>query len=153
MLQTRPDQRQRTCSADHFLLWWSSECFCLLLSAIAWPPNPTVTGSIQCSSLERLRRFCPHSCDHRHALMLTFQTHPCGKVASASVTIGSHYSLDWTTELDYWTHPKWCEMPSRAFFQCRSKANHIYSAYLFATFAFLAVSGRKIATLSNVGFL
>jgi len=29
---------------------------------------------------------------------------------------GSHYSLDWTTGLDYWTHPKQYKMPSPAFF-------------------------------------
>jgi len=50
----------------------------------------------------------------------------------------SHYSLDWTTGLDYWTHPKWCKMPFPAFFQCRWEANHVYSAYLFAKFAPLA---------------
>jgi len=29
---------------------------------------------------------------------------------------GSHYSLDWTTGLDYWTRPKRYKMPSPAFF-------------------------------------
>jgi len=44
--------------------------------------------------------------------------------------------LDSTTGLDYWTHPRWCRKSS--LFQCRSKANHVYSAYFFATFAPLA---------------
>ena len=51
---------------------------------------------------------------------------------------GSHYSLDWTTGPDYWTHPKWCKDAFYSLFQCRSKANHVYSAYFFATFAPLA---------------
>ena len=33
----------------------------------------------------------------------------------------SHYSLDWTTGLDYWTQPKWYKMPSPAFFSVGEK--------------------------------
>jgi len=34
---------------------------------------------------------------------------------------GSHYSLDWTTGLDYWTHPKCCKMPFQVFFSVGEK--------------------------------
>ena len=48
--------------------------------------------------------------------------------------MGSHYSLNWTTGLDYWTGlldwttgldyltcPKWCKMPFQAFFSVGEK--------------------------------
>ena len=37
------------------------------------------------------------------------------------VTIHWTGLLDWTTGLDYWTHPKWYKMPSPAFFSVGAK--------------------------------
>ena len=41
--------------------------------------------------------------------------------SSDTVKSGSVYSLDWTTQLDYWTHPKWYKMPFPAFFSVGEK--------------------------------
>jgi len=60
--------------------------------------------------------------------------------------LGVTISLDWTTGLDYWTHPKWCKIFSSPF-QCRREANHVYSAYFFAKFAPLAC----LANFTGVG--
>ena len=49
-------------------------------------------------------------------------------------SIGAHRESLFTG-LDYWTHPKWCKNAFYSLFHCRSKANHVYSAYFFATFA------------------
>jgi len=35
--------------------------------------------------------------------------------------LGSHYSLDWTTGLDYWTHLKWGKMLFPAVFSVGEK--------------------------------
>ena len=68
------------------------------LSAIARAHDPTVIGSV--ALRKGPQRFCLHRSDHCLALILTCQTHPCDKVASAVIMFLLHFGRHGSLELD-----------------------------------------------------
>ena len=74
------------------------------------------------------------------SLLLSVQVEAQAVLSPISVSISAGVSihwtglLEWTTGLDYWTHPNCYKIP----FKCRTKAKRAHSACYFANVGSLA---------------
>jgi len=108
--------------------------------------RPQFLRAISCLGIERSLLNCSHTllgstsvCNATNEVGVrcigTFRLHMSGlaPLLYLGVSVGSVYSLDWTTGLT--------QNGVNAFssiFQCKREANHVHSAYFFAKFAPLA---------------